>query len=84
MRFAMERRALLFTLCLIVLSSLAGCADSKPRAQASSTDEQVNADQQYPDGVGPNHINFSTLTSDNNSVLHTPRTHWDSYAILYS
>ena len=80
----MERRALLSTLGVFGLSSLAGCVDSIPDGEAPTTDSQATPGQQYPDGAGPNYIDFSTLDSDNNTVLHTPRTHWDSYAIIYS
>lgn len=80
----MERRALLASLSAVGLSSLAGCTSSIPNAEALPTDERVNPDWPYPDGAGPNYIDFSTLQSDNNTVLHTPRTYWDSYAIVYT
>ncbi|MFA9516600.1 hypothetical protein ACERIT_05190 [Halopenitus sp. H-Gu1] len=80
----MDRRALLSTLGGVGLLTLAGCADSDSPARASTTTGQLNSDQQYPDGVGPNHINFSKLDADDNTLLHTPRTHWDSYAIIFT
>lgn len=42
------------------------------------------SDQPYPDGAGPDHINFSALEADETNVSHTPRTYWDSYAIVYT
>ncbi|WP_265110914.1 hypothetical protein [Halosolutus halophilus] len=80
----MERRALLSALSGVGLSCLAGCTDRISSAAGLSTDGQEKFDHQYPDGAGPNHVDFSTLKSDNNTVLHTPRTHWNSYAILYT
>ena len=82
--FTMERRALLSALSVVGLSSLASCADRIASAEGPTTDGPVKSSQQYPDGTGPNHINFSTLNSDNNTALHAPRTHWNSYAIIYT
>jgi len=42
------------------------------------------SDQTYPAGAGPDHINFSALEEDDMNVSHTPRAHWDSYAIVYT
>jgi hypothetical protein len=44
----------------------------------------LDADQQYPDGAGPNHIDFATLDADEQNVSHAPRVHWDSYTINYT
>ncbi len=44
----------------------------------------VDAEQQYPDGAGPDHIDFATLDSDDQNVSHTPRAYWDSYTINYT
>lgn len=44
----------------------------------------LGSDQSYPAGAGPDHINFSTLNENNASVSHTPRTYWDSYALIYT
>ncbi|WP_458208096.1 hypothetical protein [Haladaptatus sp. NG-SE-30] len=80
----MERRALLSALGSVGLSSLAGCADRIFSAERSTTDGLVKSDQQYPNGTGPNHIDFSTLNSDNNTALDIPQIHWNSYAIVYT
>ena len=78
----MKRRALLSVLGVVGLSSLAGCTDSTPRADEPTTGSPTPT-RQYPDGAGPDHIDFSTLESDDETVLDTPRTYWDSYAILF-
>lgn len=83
MTIIMERRALLSALGALGLSGLAGCADSIPGTEPSTTENQTNANREYPDGAGPNQINFSKLDSDDDTVLHTPGAYWDSYAILY-
>jgi len=38
----------------------------------------------YPAGAGPDHINFSALAANDANVSHTPRKHWDSYAIIFT
>ncbi|GAB3693138.1 hypothetical protein [Halorubrum pallidum] len=76
----MDRRALLSILGVGV-ASLAGCTDG---TGGSQTSDQSDLPQRYPDGAGPESIDFSTLTSDDTAVLHAPREHWDSYAIAYS
>ena len=43
-----------------------------------------DSDQAYPTGAGPDHINFSALEANGMNVSHTPRTHWDSYAIVHT
>jgi hypothetical protein len=40
--------------------------------------------QAYPTGAGPDHINFSALAANDANVSHTPREHWDSYAIVFT
>ncbi|MBV0903672.1 hypothetical protein [Haloarcula salina] len=42
------------------------------------------SEQTYPAGAGPDHINFTALEADEANVSHTPRSHWDSYAIVYT
>ena len=42
------------------------------------------SDQPYPSGAGPDHINFTALEADDTNVSHTPRSYWDSYAIVYT
>jgi len=44
----------------------------------------LGSDQPYPPGAGPDHINFTTLNANNNTVSHTPRNYWDSYAIVHT
>lgn len=44
----------------------------------------LDSDQVYPTGAGPEHIDFSALNTDDANVSHTPREHWDSYAIVYT
>ncbi|WP_324761110.1 hypothetical protein [Haloarcula montana] len=80
----MERRALLSVLGVVGTANLAGCTDSISSTGEQTTSSRSELPQQYPDGAGPDHINFSTLDSDENTVLHAPRNHWDSYAIIYS
>jgi len=50
----------------------------------SSQATSPGSDQTYPAGAGPDHINFSVLEADDTNVSHTPRMHWDSYAIVYT
>jgi hypothetical protein len=44
----------------------------------------LDADRTYPPGAESDHINFSALDAGNANLSHTPRTYWDSYAILYT
>ncbi|WP_226022549.1 hypothetical protein [Halomicrobium salinisoli] len=44
----------------------------------------LDSDQTYPEGAGPDHVDFSALQADDANVSHTPRAHWDSYAIVYT
>lgn len=80
----MERRALLSVLGVAGITSLAGCTGSFFGMEAPTTSSQSTLPQQYPDGAGPDSIDFSELRSDDTTVLHTPRDHWESYAIIYS
>ena len=41
-------------------------------------------DQTYPPGAEADHINFSALDTSDANLTHTPRKHWDSYAIRYT
>lgn len=79
----MDRRALLAAFGVGV-SCLAGCADREATANESTPDEPSDRPAEYPDGAGPDSIDFSTLESDDETVLHAPRDHWNSYAILFS
>lgn len=78
----MDRRALLSALGVGV-ASLAGCTDGIPGVDAPTSDRS-DLPQRYPDGAGPDAIDRSTLESDDTTVLHAPRDHWDSYAIVYT
>jgi hypothetical protein len=75
----MKRGSTIILLATIVV--LAGC--SGPVASSDST-QSPNSDREYPDGAGPNHVNFSALDADNRSVQRSPRDHWESYAIIYT
>ncbi|WP_225336068.1 hypothetical protein [Halomicrobium urmianum] len=79
----MERRALLSALGIGV-ATLAGCTDSVSSADEPTTSDQSALPKQYPDGAGPDSVNFSRLDPDDDTVLHAPRDRWDSYAIVYS
>lgn len=48
------------------------------------TTDLTDSDRTYPAGAESDHINFSTLNSDDTNVSHTPREYWDSYAIVYT
>lgn len=50
----------------------------------SGPSDPLGSDHSYPPGAGPDHINFSALPVDNATVADTPRSYWDSYAILHS
>lgn len=78
----MERRALLSALGVGV-SGLAGCTDAIPDADGSETNGQSELPDEYPDGAGPDGIDFSTLESDDETPLRAPKDHWDSYAIVF-
>lgn len=53
-------------------------------ALGPSTSGPLGPDQQYPDGAGPDRINFSTLKSDDTNVSYAPRERWESYAIRHT
>lgn len=44
----------------------------------------LDSDQSYPHGAGPEGINFSALDTADTNISHTPRTYWNSYAIVYT
>lgn len=69
------------TSLIVVIVALAGCIGALPQSEETGT---PGPDQAYPDGAGPTHINFSTLNADESNVSHSPRKHWDSYAVSYS
>ncbi|GAA0520578.1 hypothetical protein [Halorubrum aquaticum] len=50
----------------------------------STTDDRSDLPREYPEGAGADSIDFAALDSDDETVLHAPRDHWDSYAILHS
>ncbi|WP_318568260.1 hypothetical protein [Salinigranum marinum] len=43
-----------------------------------------SSDREYPEGTGPDHVNFSALNADDRNVSHSPREHWASYAVVYT
>lgn len=77
----MHRRHLLALLVAVVALVAVSATLITPGPTASNT---PSSDQQYPEGAGPNHIDFSTLDSDDDNVSHTPRERWDSYALVYT
>jgi hypothetical protein len=79
----MERRALLSALGVVGLSTLAGCDESRSPDEPT-TDSRATPRRDYPDGAGPDHIDFSTLESDDETVLQASQAHWDTFAIVYS
>jgi hypothetical protein len=75
----MDRRlTIVLSLTMVVL---VGCtAPTSPSDGAGST----TLEREYPEGAGPNHIDFAALDADNRSVRDSPRDHWKSYAIVYT
>jgi hypothetical protein len=68
------------TVLLATMVVLAGCLGPVTPPDGSQSPE----DRAYPDGAGPDHIDFAALDADNRSVKHSPRDHWESYAISYT
>jgi len=77
----MDRRHLVALFGVLVALVSVAVVLSTPLALESSS---PGADHRYPAGAGPDHVNFSVLDNDSANVSHTPRQHWDSYAIRYS
>ncbi|WP_424000623.1 hypothetical protein ACOZ4I_14155 [Haloarcula salina] len=75
----MDRRYLVGLAALVALGIGAVAFATVWAPQASSP----GSEQTYPEGAGPDHINFSALDADETNVSHAPRAHWDSYAIVY-
>lgn len=50
----------------------------------SAPSDPLDSDRTYPPEAGSNQINFSALNADEANLSHTPRKHWESYAILYT
>lgn len=77
----MRRRTLPVLLAALVATVAVSAAlvDIGPTAS-----DLLGPDQEYPEGAGPDYINFSALDADDNTVLYTPREYWDSYAIVYT
>lgn len=77
----MDRRYLvvgLLTLAAVVVASVALAP------VWSIPSGPLDADQTYPPGADSDQINFSALNAGDTNLSHTPRTYWDSYAILYT
>jgi len=75
----MKRRSTLVLLATMVV--LTGCIGPVTPSDSAQSPE---SEQEYPDGAGPNHLNFSALTTDNRSAENSPRDYWESYAISYT
>jgi hypothetical protein len=76
----MNRRYLLGGLAVLVSIGAVGFVLATIGPAGSSP---LGPDQQYPAGAEANHINFTALDNTDSNVSHTPREHWDSYAIEY-
>ncbi|MFD1633663.1 hypothetical protein ACOZ4L_12575 [Haloplanus ruber] len=75
----MDRRlALVLSATIVVLS---GCAAPATPSDGTGT---PTPEREYPEGAGPNHVDFAALDADNRSVADSPRDHWESYAIVYT
>jgi hypothetical protein len=78
----MDRRALVAVVVfLAVVATVAAAAALTPHP--APTAGPLGPDQTYPDGAGPDHLDFSALAG-NATLTHTPRAHWDSYAITHA
>jgi hypothetical protein len=77
----MDRR---HTLALLVVAGVIVTGLVALNTVGAPGSDGLDADQQYPDGAGPDHIDFATLDSDDQNVSHTPRAYWDSYTINYT
>jgi hypothetical protein len=77
----MDRRHLVAGLLTVVVVVVASVAFISVWSVPSGP---LDADQAYPPGAGPDQINFSDLDAGDANLTHTPRTHWESYAIRYS
>jgi hypothetical protein len=77
----MERRSLVVVLvgllAIVVVAAVLAVPGSSPAGP-------LDGDQSYPEGAGPDHVNFSALEADGTNVSNAPRAHWDTYAIVYS
>lgn len=77
----MDRRHLavgLLTLIAVVVAAVAFAT------VWSAPSGPLDADQTYPPGAESDQINFSALDAGDATLTHTPREHWDSYAIRYT
>ena len=78
----MDRRALVAVVVFVaVVATVAAAAALTPHR--APTADPLGPDQAYPDGAGPDYLDFSALAG-NATLTHTPRDHWDSYAITYT
>jgi hypothetical protein len=76
----MERRYIVVgLLAAVAVVALAFAVITLAPAEAGPLD----SDQAYPAGAEADGINFTALESTDTNVSHTPRKHWDSYAINY-
>lgn len=79
--FSMDRR---YSIALVVVLVAVGIGAFAFTTVWAPQTTPLGANQTYPSGAGPNHINFSALEADDINVSHTPRAYWDSYAIVYT
>jgi hypothetical protein len=77
----MDRR---HTLALLLVAGVVVTGVLALGTVGSPVADGLDSDQQYPDGAGPDHIDFATLDSDDQNVSYTPRAYWDSYTINYT
>lgn len=77
----MDRRNLVVGLLVVAAVGVASLAVATAWSAPSGP---LAADQTYPPGAGADHINFSALGAGDANLTHTPREHWDSYAIRYT
>ena len=77
----MDRRYLvagLLAFAVLIVSSVAFFT------VVSAPQGPLGSDGSYPSGAASDHIDFSALGASDANLSHTPREHWDSYAILYT
>lgn len=77
----MDRRDLVVGLLVVAAVGVASFAVATAWSAPSGP---LAADQTYPPGADADQINFSALGAVDANLTHTPRNHWDSYAIRYT
>jgi hypothetical protein len=74
----MDRRMVVLSMTVVALPGCIG-----PVTPFDSPQPPIS-DRAYPEGAAPDHVDFSSLNADNRSVKHSPRDHWEAYAITYT